>query len=343
MEMSRMQCVLAVDGGNTKTIALVASLAGEVLGAALGGCSDIYNAEPNEIAPDPASAALVNAERTIAAALRDAGQTRADIAVAVLNMAGADWPEDIAFWHEAARSRELGATIIVQNDALGVLYTVSPEATGVSIVCGTGAATGARVAGGREWHSSFWQDEVHGSNHLGQKLLFAVYRAAMGLEPPTSLTQRVLDYYGAGSVEEVLHLFHTREHPAPGGIDRLAPILLDEAHAGDAVARGVVEEHGQALGNIAIAAARMVGLEGTSFPLVLAGGVFRHPTSVLQDAIVARVRSTSPDVHPIRSTTEPVVGVLIQALAVAGTPVDRGFIDRLVASIPAVRVLSSRA
>ena len=336
-----MQRVLAVDGGNTKTIALVATLEGDVLGAALGGCSDIYNAEPNEISADPASAALANAERTITAALRDAGATNADINVAIFNMAGADWAEDFAFWHEAAQSRGLGRAIIVQNDALGILYAASPEATGVSIVCGTGAATGARAADGREWHSSFWQDEVHGSNHLGQKLLFAVYRSAMGIEPPTSLTPRVLEYYGVTSIEEVLHLFHNRQHPAPAGIDRLAPILLDEAHAGDDVALRVVREHGAALGNIALAAARKVGLEGTPFPLVLAGGVFRHPTMVLQDAIVARVRTTSPDIRPTRSPAEPVVGVLIQALAVAGTHIDPTLIERLVTSIPATLVLSS--
>ncbi len=336
-----MQCVLAVDGGNTKTIALVASLDGEVLGSALGGCSDIYNAEPHEISPDPASAALANAEHTIASALRNGGVTEADIAVAVFNMAGADWPEDFAFWKEAARVRKLGRTNIVQNDALGILYTVSPDPVGVSIVCGTGAATGARNADGREWHSSFWQDEVHGSNHLGQKLLFAVYRSAMGIEPPTSLTSRVLEHYNANSVEEVLHLFHNRQHLAPAGIDRLAPILLDEAHAGDEVALRVVEEHGAALGNIALAAGRKVGLEGAPFPLVLAGGVFRHQTTVLQDAIIARVRSISPEVHPIRSTVDPVIGVLMQALAVAGMPIDQALIDQSIASITATVASSS--
>src|SRR5690349_17639742 len=115
-----MQCVLAVDGGNTKTIALVATLDGMILGAARGGCSDIYNADPNENSPDAAAAALANTERTISAALREAGATRSDITVAILNMAGADWPEDFAFWREAAHAHNFGHTIIVQNDAIGI-------------------------------------------------------------------------------------------------------------------------------------------------------------------------------------------------------------------------------
>ena len=42
--------MLAVDGGNTKTIAVVADAGGHALGAGRGGCSDIYNA------PTPADA-----------------------------------------------------------------------------------------------------------------------------------------------------------------------------------------------------------------------------------------------------------------------------------------------
>jgi N-acetylglucosamine kinase-like BadF-type ATPase len=340
-----MECVLAVDGGNTKTIAIVAALDGTILGTARGGCSDIYNAVSLDGLVNPAMTARANAEHTVMSALDEAHVAAADLAVSVLNMAGVDWPEDVAFWREAMSERGFGRQIIVQNDALGVLYAATPDATGVSVVCGTGAATGARSADGRVWHSSFWQDETHGSTQLGQKLLFAIYRSALGIEPPTSLTQRVLDYLDdyldARSVEGVLHLYHNRLRPAPIPVDRLTPILLDEAHAGDAVALRVVREHGTALGNIAVAAARKVGLEGTPFPLVLAGGVFRHPTTVLEDAVVAPVRLSSPAVRPIRSPSEPIVGVLIQALATAGIVVDQGLRDRLAATLPTTIFLST--
>ena len=162
-------------------------------------------------------------------------------------MAGADWPEDIAFWRDTMTERGMGEQVIAQNDALGVLYLGAPDAVGVSIVCGTGrrperapptdasgtAATGRTRAG---------------STHLGQKTLLAVYRAELGLEPPTSLTQRVLAHFGAASVEEVLHRFHNRLHETSDDIGSLAPILLDEAEAGDDVALRIVREHGAGLG-----------------------------------------------------------------------------------------------
>lgn len=330
-----MPCVLAVDGGNTKTIAMVATVEGVLLGAAHGGCGDIYNATPGMGAVDPARSALANVERTVAAALQAAQVASTDLAIGVFNMAGADWPEDIAFWREALTARGFGRTLIVQNDALGVLYVGSPDATGVSVVCGTGVATGARAADGREWHASYWQDEAQGNAHLGQKTLFAVYRSALGIEPPTSLTPHILTYFDVPSVEALLHLFHNRRRSAPGGLDRLAPILLDEADAGDAVALRVVRAHGVDLGDVALAAARKVGLERAAFHLVLAGGVFRHPTTALEDAIVARVRETAPAVHAVRTPHEPITGVLVQALAAAGTAINGSTLDRLIPVISA--------
>ncbi|WIG57579.1 MAG: hypothetical protein OJF49_000324 [Ktedonobacterales bacterium] len=330
-----MQCVLAVDGGNSKTLVLVAALDGSIMSVERGGCGDIYNATPSETSPDPTAAALENVGRAITAALDAAHMSREDIVTTVLNMAGADWPEDIAFWREAMVERGVGQQVSAQNDALGVLYLGGPDAVGVSIVCGTGAATGARAADGRTWHSSYWQDEWHGSVHLGQKALFAVYRSALGLEPPTTLTERILAHLDAPSIENVLHRFHNRQHTStPGQVDRLTPILLDEADAGDTVALRVVREHGAGLGKIARAAAYKVGLENAAFPLVLAGGVFRHSAAALEEAIVASVRAGAPHVRPVRSPAEPVIGVLLQALNMAGVTLDHVVRDRVMSTTP---------
>ncbi len=114
----------------------------------------------------------------------------------------------------------------------------------------------------------------------------------------------------------------------------LAPLLLDEAQAGDIVALNIVREHGRALGQYAQAAARRVGIEDTPFALVLAGGVFRHPSSLLPDTIIDWVRSTSPEIRPTRCRFEPVVGVLLEALEAADQPIDDIVLQRLEATLP---------
>ena len=330
-----MQCVLAVDGGNTKTIALVAALDGTILGAGRGGCSDIYNAHASTDWPDSATAAVANIEYAVVTALQAANVKASDLIASVFNMAGADWPEDFSFLHTSMEALGFGRTILIQNDALGVLHAGSLDNTGVSVVCGTGAATGARGPDGRIWHSSMWQNQAQGGAQLGQKTLDAVYRAELGIDLPTTLTQRVLAFFDRNTVEELLHLFTNRVKAAPtNSIRHLTPILLDEAQVGDSVARRIVQEHGWVLGKYALVAARRVGIEGTAFPLILAGGVFRHPSSLLTEAIIESVRATSPAVRPTRYRFEPIIGVLFSALEIAQIAVNDALLEKLTSTIP---------
>jgi N-acetylglucosamine kinase-like BadF-type ATPase len=106
-------------------------------------------------------------------------------------------------------------------------------------------------------------------------------------------------------------------------------VLLDCAADGDPTARRIVADHGASLGDYALVAARKVGLLDSTFPLVLAGGVFRHPSPLLADAMVARTREFARGAQPIRSRFEPVVGALLLAFELAGNTVG----DQLLASL----------
>ena len=145
-----------------------------------------------------------------------------------------------------------------------------------------------------------------------------MYRAELGAGPPSSLTRRVLDFFGVESVEEALHR-HTGRLGGARRVDPLAAALLGEAESGDRVAREIVDAHGRALGDYALAAARLVAIDVASpFPLAMTGGVFAHAGHVLCDALVARVREDAPNVEPLRTDVRPVVGALVIAAEVAG-------------------------
>jgi N-acetylglucosamine kinase-like BadF-type ATPase len=328
-----MHCVLGVDGGNTKTLALVASLDGRILGAGRGGCGDMYNAEREGLTSE--EAALANTEDAITQALQAAQVETDELVASVFNAAGVDWPEDATLLREAMQARGFGRRVLIQNDALGVLHDQVSSSIGVSVICGTGGAVGARGPDGRFWNSSRWQDEVQGGSQLGLKTLYAICRAELGMEPPTTLTRRVVEALHLRSVEEVLHSYTSRASRGHHRrLDRLAPVLLDEAEAGDDLARRIVSEHGHALGNFALAAARLVGIAETPFALALAGGVFRHPSAVLPEAVIETVRQSSPGVRPMRCRYEPIVGVLFSALEAAGVSIDEAVAAHLLSTIP---------
>jgi N-acetylglucosamine kinase-like BadF-type ATPase len=314
--------LLGVDGGNTKTIALVARADGTVVGAGrVTGCGDPY-----AVGIDAALEVIVAAA---VEALRAAGAT--DVARAGFSLAGADWPEDIEQLGTALGARWPGCRVV--NDGIGALRAAVPAGPGVVVALGTGAATGARGVDGRTWHTSFWQ-EPQGAHELGVLALQAVYRAELGIDPPTALTGRVLARLGETEVEAVLHLTTRRGVRRWGEHATLASVLLDTAEAGDPAAAAIVARQGEALGRTALAAARRVGIDGLSFPLALCGGVMRHPGRTLPEAIVAAVLSGAPGARPLRPHLEPAVGALLLAFDDAGIAVPGAVEGRLLATLP---------
>ncbi len=319
--------LLGVDGGNTKTVAIVATMDGNIVGAGRSGRSDIYNT------PDEA-AALEEIRSAVEEALRGAGAAPSDLAIGAFSMAGADWPEDIDLLRRGMTRFGFGQKVLVVNDAIGALRAGTPDGVGVGITCGTGVAIGARSRDDRIWYSGNWS-VARGGAELGQLVLEAVYEAHLDLGPATSLTEGVLAFFEAGSVEEVVHRTTAR------GTDRhwmeqarLAPILLDEAAHGDAVARAIVQAAGTRNANVAIVAARAVGLADGPLRLVLSGGVLRHPSHLFENAIRARVEAVLPAVEVISDVPEPVVGAVLLASDLLERPPDAQVVARLVGSLP---------
>jgi N-acetylglucosamine kinase-like BadF-type ATPase len=257
--------------------------------------------------------------RTAREALERAGATAADVSASVWSLAGADWPEDFALLE-----RELAARVavprapLVVNDALGGLRTGSPDHTGIAVVCGTFNAVCARNRDGRAFHLGFWPDRAGGFD-LGHEALRAVYRHGLELGPATALTARALAVYEVDSVMELLHAFTRREKRLPAWeAQRLTPVLLDAADAGDAVARAIVSEAGGRVGDQARVSAARVGLAVDGARVVLAGGVMQHPSTSLADAILARL----PGARPVRTSKPPVIGALLLGYDALGLALD---------------------
>ena len=321
-----MKLVLGVDGGNTKTLALVAREDGRILGAGRAGCGDIYGATSP-------TAAIAEIERAVHVALREAKIAPGQISAGAFSLAGADWPEDFQLLEEAMRARAYGQQIVVVNDALGALRAGSPDGTGVVVACGTGAAVGARGRDGRIWHSSFWQ-QTQGADELSKRALRAVYHAELGIDPPTLLTQRLLAIFDVQSVEELLHQLTARDMPRSEKRRQLVRPLFDCADAGDAVARQILLSHGRALGHYAIVAARNVGLLDGNFPLILTGGVLRHPSPFLRESLTACVREAAPGMRAMQSRFEPAAGAVFLALDVLSIQTEAALLEQLEKTFP---------
>jgi len=323
-----MRIFLGVDAGNTKTLAVAATEDGAIIGSGRSGCGDIYGASTPE-------EALANIDGAVDVALESAGVARGDVCAAGCSLAGADWPEDYEYLYAKLAERGFPERCAIVNDGLGALRAGTADNVGVAVVCGTGAATGARGVDGRSWHASFWQVAGGGAYRLGFAAIDAMLLAELGLAPSTVLTPRLLGHYGYDDVGKLLHDFSRRVDPMPRRADALAHLVLDAATEGDDVAREIVRSQAWDMGRIAVAAARKVGFDDSEFPLVLAGGVLRHESTVLADDIVETVRDAGLGAVPVRSVLEPVVGALLLGFDKAGVDsVDSQFRSNLLRSMP---------
>ena len=301
--------LLGVDGGNTKTIALVAHLDGTVAGVGTGNRSDIHNAvSPADAIEEVASA--------VSAALATAGARPTDLSSAAFSLAGADWPEDFELLRRGLSARlELAAEPLVVNDTIGAIRCGTDDGVGVAAVCGTHGTAGARNASGDVYHFGFWPDDT-GARALASQALAAVWRAELGIGPATSLTGRALAWWGAPEPLELLHFFTRLDRPRIPLTDRdlFAEAVLDEADAGDAVAGDIVKLAGTRLGAYAHVSAARTGQQGARFPLVLCGGVLRHQSVLLRESVLSRV----PNAAPVYPSVEPVAGAVLLAADTVG-------------------------
>lgn len=305
--------VLAVDGGNTKTLAVVADGTGRVMGRARGGCSDIYGAASPDVA-------LEEIARTVTAALAQAGIDAGAVDAAAFSLAGADWPEDFALFERELPARiGLRDTPLVVNDAIGGLRAGSPDWSGIAVVAGTYNAIGARAADGRMFHIGFWPDGA-GARDLARDGVKAVYRAELGTGPATALTELALELYGVADALELMHAFTRRGGLGVTEQDRFAARVLDAADGGDPVAQALVDGKARMAGLQARAAAGRLDLPLHGTRVVLTGGVFGHPTARLADGVMAEL----PGAVAVRGGPPPIGGALLLALDRAGIDADAG-------------------
>jgi N-acetylglucosamine kinase-like BadF-type ATPase len=293
---------LGVDGGNTKTIALVCGADGCIAGHARTGCSDVYSAAGDVV--------IGEIERGARAAIDAAGG--GELACAYYSLAGADWPADIAFYEQELSRRIPARRTVVVNDAIGAIRCGPADGVGCSLVVGTGTALGARARDGGLWHVS-WNAAPSFTIDLTRAVLDAAVRSELGLLPPSALSARVAAAFGAadaiGAIERV-----TGRAPRPPRVS-LGGLLLDCAEEGDELAldrlRWVVSENAAYLR----VAARKSGL-GEPTPITLSGGVMRHPSSLLVDALAEAL----PGSELLRARREPAHGALLAALDEGGAP-----------------------
>jgi N-acetylglucosamine kinase-like BadF-type ATPase len=317
--------ILGVDGGTTKTIALVADTEGHIVGAARGGNSNWTGedvTEPMAVVSDTVRQALVSAK-----------VQPDEVAVGVFCLAGADWSEDYTRRQTALEAAGVARRIVVRNDAIAGWRAGTSQSYGAVIVAGTGSNTCIVTPDGREWCYGYYVF-YGGALDVAQDALHAVLRAEDGRGQPTALTTHVLGQLDYPSPEALLKGMVTGRISQPALLS-LCPLVFEAAEAGDEVAATIIVNQGIALGEYAAAAIRRFDMEALAFDVVLAGSVFKGRGPLLIDTVTQVVHRTAPRATIVRATLEPAAGALLLAYDALRVPVSREMLAALRTTMPA--------
>ena len=258
-------CYLGVDGGGSKTLAVIVDAAGVERGRGSAGSSN-HQAVGIE-------AAVANLRQATDVAAHAASCSRPPES-AWLGLAGVDHAGDIALLWPHVES--LAAQVRLTNDAELVLSGLELQ-IGVALIAGTGSIALGRDAAGHSARASGWGhilgDEGSGYD-LGRQALQAAVRAADGRGRPTLLLQAILDDWALSEPELLLQRVYQGSDKA--AIARLAPLVLRCAEAGDAVACAIVRRAALELAVAAQTVSRRLGFAAEPLPVALGGGLLVH-------------------------------------------------------------------
>lgn len=323
--------VVGVDGGTTKTIALVADLEGRIVGAARGTGSNWYG-ENVEIP-------MTTVVNTVRAAVSGAGIGHTDISVGAMALAGADWPDDYTRRYDYLTDQSLAQRIIVKNDAMAGLRAGSSQPYGIGLAVGTGANCAIITPDGQEWAYGYYVDSG-GANDMAREAMRAVFHEEDGRGEPTALTPHALQRLQVPTVEALMRA-RVAQRIDHGRQLSLCPLVFELAAAGDSVSQEILRQQGRALAEYVTTLVRRYGLQSVDIELVLSGSVFKGVCPLLVDTLTSAVHREAPQVRIVRARHEPAVGSLLLAYDALGVPVTEKMHQQLKETMPATELFDT--
>lgn len=320
--------VLGVDGGASKTLCLVGSGDGRILGWGRAGPSNHQGCGLSQ-----AVSAIVEAVRQ-ARASAGVGSERVELGVFCL--AGADLPEDYAMLTQALEREKLVQRVVVRNDTLGALRSGLSRPWGVVVVCGTGFNAAGVAPDGREIvlpGLGYMSGDWGGGSQISQEIVRRAMRGWDGRDRETALLPLVLTRFSCASPEDLMRALYKGTIDSRKLLD-LVPLLFEAAFQGDEVACALVREIGTEVGVTARTLIRRLSLERTDVELVLAGSVFKAVGPLLVDVVRAVVHEAAPRAQIVLPRFEPVVGAFLLAVEARGGSASPAVMTNLAGTLP---------
>ena len=307
-----MGYVLAVDGGQSTTLSVVAKTDGHILGAGLGGpANHLHEEGAKQRCKKSLSDSLTNA-------LKEANLTHIKFEHVVLGMTGASELMKSLIW-EVLQDYVKVDHFQFEHDSVTAWAGATAGEPGVVVIGGTGSVALAVDANQNRARVGGWGYYMGDEGSAYQIALMGLSAACKGLEgrgPKTVLTEALIDYFETTDLWGV----HTKIYSADmerADLAKLSKLVGDGANAGDPVCLEIMKFAAHELALLVKAAAEKVDFTGYSPLVSTAGGVWKAGKPILEpfkNEVYEAICNAKviPPVYP------PSLGALVLALKGAG-------------------------
>lgn len=306
--LGKMTLYCGVDGGGTRTRAVLVDESGSFVGYGASGASN-----PKAVGLDGAAFSVCEA---LTRAFRDV--TVKTPARMYIGLAGVRTEPDRKAVTNAMQKplfeAGLGEASVCFGNDLDVAHAAALGGDpGVVLVVGTGSAAFARDEKGRTRQAGGWGwfiDDPGSGYWLGYQAMRAAARSCDGRGPATLLEERVRSFLRIQTLHEMPNIIYN-PHFSRERVAELAPIIFEVAEAGDACAEAILGDGFKELALMVETASRMLEIQN---PLVSPVGGITHRGDAFDKRFSQALGERLPDAKIVHAKSIPVVGAAILAM-----------------------------
>jgi len=300
-----------VDGGATKTVAVVGRLDGTLLGSARAPPSNYHNVGVKK--------AVKAIQTSVSVACRRAGASTRDVETIVMGLAAMDSPRDFLIGRKVANLTGLGKRRIVKHDSMIALYAATLGRPGIVVNAGTGSFATGIDTHGRVIRAGGWGniiDDEGSAYDIGKLGIRASLRALDGTERKTAIARMLVGKFRLRTLENVVHEVHEKPMTVEE-ISAVSKLVAQAALRGDRAARSIFAHQGRVLARLVSTIAQRLDMTRSKPNVYCTGGVFKAGAIIL-NPFRRELRKSIPRFTIARARFEPVVGAFILALKEEG-------------------------
>ena len=296
--------LLGVDGGGTKTQALIADKNGFIIGEGKSGPA-------NELFDD-AECVHGSIMGAIEEALSCCGISGEQVTRSVFGVPAAQ-----SLLADSLKTLMPNSEFHFLGEAPIAFASGSDKSFGILLIAGTGSLSWGRnregtctATGGG---GAAFGDEGSGFD-LGREALRSIGKMYDGRGPVTSIASKVCSFLGCNSFDGILSYVYGKQYPrsSRSRIADLAPIVLEAAGEGDMLACQIIESAADELELMAVTCAQKLGLLEQELDIVLTGGVLRQGGPLLRQVLL-KLQKSMPRANPIVPKLDPACGAIALA------------------------------